>query len=152
MRSVKLVPIAVIGLLFLAACAGGPREGIGTVAGAVAGGVIGNQFGSGSGRTAATAAGAVVGALLGNQIGAALDEADRQRAADAQLAALRTGTPQSWSNPNTGRYGQVVPGQAYTNARGTCREYTHTVYIDGRPQVVKGVACLQQDGTWQMIS
>src|SRR5579859_7036479 len=37
-----------------------------------------------------------------------------------------------------------VPGQ-------TCREYQSTTTIGGRPQQSYGTACLQPDGTWQIV-
>jgi len=40
----------------------------GTLVGAGAGGYVGNQFGKGSGKTAATAAGVVGGGLLGHAL------------------------------------------------------------------------------------
>lgn len=152
-----LVAIAVT----LAACAGpdgyggGPKAGVGTVAGAIAGGVIGNQVGSGSGRVAATAIGAVLGGLIGHEIGSALDERDRERALAAEYQALeygRSGSKVGWTNPDSGHYGEVVPGPAFDSADGQCRTYTHTIYIDGRPQTASGTACRRPDGTWQTVS
>jgi hypothetical protein len=34
----------------------------------------------------------------------------------------------------------------------TCREYSTTVYISGRPQPSYGTACLQPDGTWRLVN
>ena len=45
-----------------------------------------------------------------------------------------SGAPVAWRNPDSGRYGNVVPGPAYQANGATCRQYTHTVYIDGKPQ------------------
>jgi surface antigen len=100
-------------------------------------------------------AGAAIGGLIGNRIGAALDEEDRQRAYAAQMEALDNGAPGApigWRNDETGRYGTVVPGPAYQRNAQTCRQYTHTVYIDGRPQAARGTACRQPDGTWMAVS
>lgn len=157
----KLVAVAFAAVIGLAACSndpyygGGPKAGIGTVAGAVAGGVIGNQIGSGGGRVAATAIGAVVGGLIGHEIGAALDERDRERALAAEYQALeygRSGAKVGWNNPDSGHYGEVVPGPAYESAGNQCRSYTHTIYVDGRPQTASGTACRRPDGTWQTVS
>lgn len=133
----------------------GPKQGFGTVGGAILGGVIGNQFGQGSGRVAATAAGALIGGLIGSEIGRSLDEADRQAAYEAQLRAMESGAPGApvqWRNPNTGHYGEIVPGPTYQVNAYNCRDYTHTVYIDGRPEVLRGTACRQPDGTWSSVS
>ena len=149
--------------LALAACAGdpvtgtGPKENTGTLVGALGGALIGSQIGGGPGeRIAAGLAGAAIGGLLGNRIGAAMDDEDKKRAYVAQVDALErgpTGTPVAWRNPDSGRYGSVVPGPEYrSQAGGPCRQYTHTIYIDGRPQTARGAACRNPDGTWQPVS
>lgn len=136
------------------ACGPGNRAGTGTVVGAVAGGVIGNQIGKGSGQVVATALGAVVGGIVGNEIGRSLDEQDRRRAMEAEYRALeygQSGAQTPWRNPDSGHYGQVVPGKPYMANNLHCREYSHTVYIDGQPQTMRGKACRQPDGTWRNI-
>ena len=62
--------------------------------------------------------------------------------------AASPGAPVSWRNPDSGRYGTVVPGPAYMENGRNCRSYTHTIYIDGRPQTARGTACRNPDGTW----
>lgn len=153
----KTVTIAAIMGLALAGCQNtmGPKQTFGGLSGAVAGGVIGNQFGEGDGKTAATVAGVLIGALAGANIGKMLDENDRRYAYAAQNRALeygRSGAPVRWNNPDSGRYGQFVPTQAYTVNNLTCRDYTHTIYIDGQPQTARGRACRQSDGTWKPVS
>ena len=150
--------VAAVGVvaLSLAGCSqtAGPKEGTGTVAGALLGGVIGNQFGSGSGRVAATAVGAVVGGMIGQDIGRKMDEADRRAAQEAYFRALESGqvgAPVTWRNQNSGHYGEIVPGPAYQVNTYNCRDYTSTIYIDGRPEVMRGTACRQPDGTWAAV-
>src|SRR5437016_13569675 len=109
--------------LWVAACAGtaepgqGPRENTGTLVGAVAGGLIGSQFGGGTGeRFAGGLVGAAIGGLIGNRIGAGMDDEDKQRAYAAQMQALErgpSGTAVPWKNPDSGRYGSVIPGPAH---------------------------------------
>jgi surface antigen len=141
----------------LAACSSdsGPKEVGGTAVGAVAGGLIGNAIGGSAGnRLAGTLIGAAVGGFLGNRIGAALDDDDKRRAYAAQMQALESGpsgAPVSWRNPDSGRYGDVVPGPAYQANGSTCRSYTHTIYIDGKPQTQRGTACRNPDGTWTTV-
>ena len=135
----------------LGGCGGGPREDIGTVVGAVAGGAIGNQFGKGSGRTAATIAGVLIGGIVGSEIGRDLDENDRRRASQAEFAALengRTGRAREWRNPDTGHYGRITPQRPYRVGNQNCRDFTHTIYIDGRPETMRGRACRNGDGSW----
>jgi len=157
MRAIRLVGCALVGLSLTACSAdSGPKEVGGTAAGAVAGGLIGNAIGGATGnRFAGTVIGAALGGLVGNRIGAALDEEDRRRAYAAQMQALEagpSGVPVAWRNPQTGRYGDVVPGPAYQVNGAPCREYTHTVYIDGKPQTQRGTACRNPDGTWTTVS
>lgn len=101
------------------------------------------------------AGGATLNGFLSNRIGAALDDEDRRRAYAAQLRALESGpsgAPVAWRNPDSGHYGNVVPGPAYDLNGGPCREYTHTVFIDGQLQTQRGTACRNPDDTWSVIS
>ena len=142
----------------VAACSAdsGPKEVGGTAVGALAGGAIGNAIGGSVGnRLAGTLIGAAAGGLMGNRIGAAMDDEDRSRAYAAEMQALATGpsgAPVAWRNPDSGRYGNVVPGPAYQANGATCRQYTHTVYIDGSPQTGRGTACRNPDGTWTTVN
>ncbi|MDZ4380487.1 MAG: RT0821/Lpp0805 family surface protein [Parvibaculum sp.] len=131
---------------------GGPKQGIGTLAGAVAGGLAGSQIGGGSGRLWATGAGVLVGALVGNNIGRSLDRADQTYLQNASYGAFQTGQPTQWRNPQSGNYGYVEPGRSYQAAGSYCREYTQTVYIGGRPENAYGTACRQPDGSWQIAN
>src|SRR4029453_14485857 len=160
MSFVRLIAAALTALS-MAACAGtpetgrGPRENAGTLVGAVAGGLIGSQFGGGTGeRIAAGLAGAALGGVIGNRIGAGLGGGDKRRAYAAQMQALesgRSGTAVGWKNPDSGRYGSIVPGPAYQSNGLQCRPYTHTIYIAGKPQVARGNACRNPDGTWSAV-
>jgi len=87
-------------------------------------------------------------------IGAALDEQDRERAYAAEMQALQygePGAPVGWRSPESGRHGTVVPGPAYQSSGATCREYTHSIFIDGRPQTARGTACRNSDGSWSPV-
>jgi surface antigen len=144
--------------LSLASCSSdtGPKEVGGTVVGAGAGALIGNAIGGAAGnRVAGTLIGAALGGFLGNRLGAALDDEDKRRAYAAQTQALETGpsgAPVAWRNPDSGRYGNVVPGPVYQVDGAPCREFTHTIYIDGQPQTRRGTACRNPDGTWATVS
>jgi surface antigen len=152
----RFVVLALLGVC-IAACSAdsGPKEVGGTAVGALAGGAIGNAIGGSVGnRFAGTLIGAAAGGLMGNRIGAAMDDEDRQRAYAAQMQALETGpsgAPVAWRNPDSGRYGNVVPGPAYQANGATCRQYTETVYLDGTPTVARGTACRNPDGTWTAV-
>lgn len=155
-RKLKTIAIIAIMPMFLSACSGSfNKQDSGTVLGALAGGILGNQVGKGSGRVLATVAGAVVGGVVGSEIGKSLDENDRRAAAEAEFYALEkgqsgNGTP--WRNPDSGRHGVIVPSAPYKLRNQNCRNYTHTIYIDGEPQIMKGSACRSDDGTWSKVS
>jgi surface antigen len=157
MSAIRFVATVLVGAS-LAGCSSdtGPKEEGGTAVGAIAGGAIGNAIGGGAGnRFAGTVIGAALGGLLGNRVGAALDDEDKRRAYVAEMQALESGpsgAPVAWRNPDSGRYGNVVPGPFYEENGAACREYTHTVYIDGRPQTAHGTACRNRDGTWTVLS
>ena len=152
-----IIRMAVLALLAaaLAACSSnpGPQEFSGTLVGAGTGALIGNAAGGAAGnREAGTVAGAAMGAMIGNRIGAGMDDEDKRRAYAAQLQALDSGppgAPVAWRNPDSGRYGSVVPGPKYQREGLDCRQYTHTIYIDGQPQTARGAACRNPDGSWQ---
>jgi surface antigen len=157
MRTTGFIAAALVGLN-VAACSpyAGPNEVGGTAIGTATGGFFGNLIGGSAGnRFAGTVLGAALGGFLGNRIGAALDDEDRRRAYAAQMQALETGpsgAPVAWRNPDSGRYGNVVPGPASEINGASCRQYTHTVYIDGQPQIQRGTACRNPDGTWTPVS
>ena len=152
----KIAAVALLGAA-LAACSSdsGQKEVGGTLVGAGAGAVIGNAIGGAAGnRVVGTLAGAAIGGMIGNRIGAAMDDEDKRRAYAAQVQALESGpsgAPVAWRNPDSGRYGSVVPGTAYQANGMNCRPYTHTIYIDGRPQTTRGTACRNPDGTWSPV-
>jgi surface antigen len=134
----------------------GAKESSGTALGALSGALIGSTVGGTAGdRVAGAVAGAAIGGLIGNRIGAAMDDEDRRRAYQAQIDALEQGAPGApvgWRNPASGRHGSIVPGPAYVQRGLQCRGYTHTVYLDSRPQIARGTACRNGDGTWTAIS
>jgi surface antigen len=154
MRSRAIIAALVIPALVVA-CGPGRKQDTGALVGAVAGGLIGSQVGKGGGQVPAAIVGAFLGGVIGSSIGAQLDEQDRRAAMAAQYQALEYGAPGSatpWRNPQSGHSGNIVPGQPYQTAGRHCRDYTHTIYVDGRPETLRGRACRNPDGTWQKIS
>ena len=154
----KIIAVVLVGAS-LAACASNPdapKENTGTFVGGLTGALIGSQIGGSTrSRVAAAVAGGVIGAMIGNRIGAAMDDEDKQRAYAAQIEALEQGppgAPVAWRNPDSGRYGSIVPGPQYDQQGLKCRQYTHTIYIDGRPQTARGAACRNPDGSWSPVS
>jgi surface antigen len=113
-----------------------------------------SQSGSAPGSVTGSVGAAPAGGILGGPVGASLDERDRKRAAAAEKQALehgQPGEPVGWRG-GAGRHGTIVPGVDY-EIRGTrCRDYTHAIYIDGRPQTARTTACRNPDATWSPIA
>lgn len=84
--------------------------------------------------------------VVGGAIGQGLDEKDRSAAIGAQQQAVASGVRKSWRGDH-GAYGFVTPGPE----SGDCRDYTHRIFINGRPQEAKGQAC-RQNGEWRVTS
>lgn len=134
---------------------------VGTVAGAVVGGVIGNQFGKGSGNTAATIGGALLGGIAGNAIAkdsCRNDQADAYYYNQSYYDAFERpeyGRRYDWNNPHSGNHGYVTPsrgvdGQRY-GYRSECRVFTQTVVENGRAYNDERVACRSDDGSWRIM-
>jgi surface antigen len=156
-HTIKIFAASMTVALSVAACGpNGPNKadvGLGT--GAILGGVVGNQFGKGEGKVAATVLGAVIGGIVGNDIGKQLDQKDRMLAEQAERDAFergQAGRPVQWRNPDNNRYGEVIPEASYRRGAQDCRNFVHKVYIDGRPQSMRGTACRNPDGTWTNVS
>ena len=147
-RAVAIVMLPVL----VAGCA--TKQEQGTAVGAVAGGLLGSAVGRGNGKIVGGLVGAVAGGIIGSEIGRSLDDRDRALARQAEMDALergQSGRSYTWRNPDNGRYGEVVPSQPYRRGPSDCRDYTHKVYIDGRPQAMRGTACRNPDGTWSNV-
>jgi surface antigen len=95
--------------------------------------------------------GAALGGVLGGPVGAQMDEADRQAAYDAQVAALDSGQRRTWRG-KAGLFGYIEVGSGADGAQGYCRTYSQTIYVAGHPQHGHGVGCRQPDGVWRMTS
>lgn len=151
MGAVVVLSIATVGCSSVNA----PKQDQGLVAGAVAGGVLGAAAGGrGRGGVIGGVLGAVVGGVVGSEIGKSMDDRDRYFAQRAEMDAFergRSGERVSWRNPDNGRYGEVIPGPSYRRGYEDCRDFTHIVYIDGRPREMRGVACRNPDGTWRNV-
>jgi len=101
--------------------------------------------------TASSAPAGITGGVLGGAIGTNLDERDRRRAFAAEVQALEKGEPGEpvgWRGEAPKRYGTVIPGAPYQLRGVRCRDYTHAIYVDGKPQTARGTACRNPDGSW----
>ena len=156
MNAKALIP-AVLAAFVLTGCAqgAGDKQTFGTIGGAVAGGLLGAQFGSGSGQLIATGVGTLLGAWAGSEIGASLDRADQayaQQAAQSSLESAPTGTATTWRNPDSGNYGTITPTNTVPRGNSYCRDFTQTIYVEGRSETATGTACRNPDGTWSIAN
>lgn len=98
---------------------------------------------------------AVAGGFISGNLGQGLNELDRKMAYDAEVSALETGSPGypvGWKS-ESGARGTVIAGPAYRRAGfQNCRDYSHTIYVAGRPQIARGMACRVNDGKWQAVT
>jgi len=153
----KSVVAVLAGSVLLAACQTqnwGGGESVGTLSGAAAGGLIGSQIGHGSGTAAATLTGVLLGGFLGNQLGGVVDDADKRRASAAEQRAYTApiGQQITWSNPQNGNSGAIVPVRDGYAANGAyCREFQQTITVGGQQQQGYGKACQQPDGSWKIV-
>jgi surface antigen len=122
-----------------------PTTGSTTPAGAAASTVAATPAGI---PAPAIPTGAALGGVLGGSVGSSLTDDDRQAAWQAQVGALDSGQKRSWRGAK-GVFGFVEPGA--TTGDG-CRAYSQTIYVAGRPNRGRGVACKQADGSWKMTS
>ena len=96
----------------------------------------------------------VIGGIADSKIGKSLNPEDLNAAAEAEFQALetgKTGVASPWRNPTNGRYGSVVASRPFKQQNIFCRQFTHTVYIDGKPKILRGIACRDKKGRWQNI-
>lgn len=148
---IKKLLTLVIGLVLsisLTGCEtlGGPKQTGGTLIGAAGGALVGSQFGKGSGRIIATALGTFLGAQLGASIGKRMDDNDRRLAGNTAAYALESrpdNRVSRWRNPNNGHNGEFVITRTDENyaTNLVCRDYVHTVIIDGNREKIYGRAC-----------
>lgn len=132
----------------------GNKETVGTLGGAAVGGWLGSTIGKGDVQLASTAAGALLGAYVGNQVGQGLDEVDRMKAREAHstAASAPVGETITWSNPDSGHHGSVTTTREGTSSSGDyCREFQHTIFVDGQAEEGYGTACRKPDGSWEIL-
>jgi surface antigen len=156
MRNARLIASLLVAST-LAGCAADMSPGQRQVDGMSLGAITSSLFSTASSPAASGITGSVgaapSGSILNGPVGASLDDRDRQRAFAAEKKALEhgePGEPVGWRG-GKGRHGTVVPGADY-EIRGTrCRDYSHSIYIDGRPQTARTTACRGPDGTWSPV-
>ncbi|MBU1305506.1 MAG: hypothetical protein KKF33_08300 [Alphaproteobacteria bacterium] len=77
---------------------------------------------------------------------------DSAEANSAQFYALqfgRPGAPRAWTG-SKGTTGSVAVGPYVRVNNLDCRDFTHTVKVNGQEFVKKGTACREQNGNWNV--
>ena len=95
------------------------------------------------------------GGIIGKKIGSELSASDRRLALEAEYRALEDtpgGKPVTWQDPDGTVSGSVVAAAPYQVGSQNCRQYTHTVTINGTKQEARGAACRSKDGAWTPLS
>lgn len=144
---IAILFFSIIAIPFNQSLAVSGEEG-GAVIGGIVGGLIGNQFGYGSGRTAATIGGVLVGGFLGSQVGRSLDRQGRHHAqrqfAWAFQRAMTTGRTAYWHTDQAA--GRIVVSRIFYDHGRLCRRYTAFFSsINGR-DVRSGMGCKEAGG------
>jgi surface antigen len=139
------IAVSLLAVVALAGCS--------TTSGGGNGGGTLSSWTGGSKQPAKTSVLSALGnGLVGN---ASLDPDDRKRALQAEYQALEyspAGKVVEWKNTGSSRSGEVVAAQPYQVGSQNCRQYTHTIRIDGTPQSSRGTACRNEDGSWTPLT
>jgi len=84
-----------------------------------------------------------------------IDAADRsyaEPAAQRGLESLRAGTASNWRNPGNGNTGTFTPVRTWRTAQGNwCRDFRHSVTIQGATRHGNGTACRRGAGHWSVM-
>lgn len=84
---------------------------------------------------------------------AVMTSKDSAEANSAQFYALqfgRPGAPRQWAG-DKGTTGSVSVGPYVKVNQIDCRDFTHTVKVNGQDYVKKGTACREQTGNWNVV-
>ena len=94
---------------------------------------------------------AMAGGLIGRSLGTGIDASERRRALEAEYRALEympAGEGVNWGRAGESPHGEVVAGSPYRVGSQDCRQYTHTIHVDGQSRTARGAACRNGDGSW----
>lgn len=154
----KLICVSLIGTSLTGCMGEGPKEAGGHLIGAATGALIGSQIGHGRGKLAGVALGTLAGAYIGGMVGKKMDERDRAMAQSTMMETLEHAPDnaiRTWRNPNNHHTGnvRVVRTMEMPENNLVCRDYVHTVIIDGQQEKVHGRACRDvrdRRGMWRV--
>ncbi len=121
-----------------------------------AGSAIGGYVGVPT-KTSPAAGRAIIKALGGGLVGSSqsdLTSQERSQALEAEYKALeyaQAGQPTIWGDIR-GRHGEVRAATPYRVGSQDCRQYAHTLVLGGAPQILRGTACRNADGSWTLLT
>ena len=72
------------------------------------------------------------------------------RAASARIV-LPEGVSGVRHTAYTGHYGSITPTNTVPRGNSYCRDFTQTIYVEGRSETATGTACRNPDGTWSIV-
>jgi surface antigen len=152
--SVRIALVVTLAMLpaLVVACGSINRQG--SLVGAATDIITGAQAGKGPSRVVTAPGGAVIGGIGGDEVGRQMSDRERGIAANAEYRALeygRSGAPTAWDYPATHHRGSIVPSRPYQKGSQYCRTYTHTINRGASPEIVKGTACREPNGTWRSV-
>ena len=124
---------------------------VGAVLGGVVGGALGSRVSSKEERPVAILVGGVLGAVIGAKLGQKIDESDRGCWGHALELAGEKKTV-VWTNQATGVSYRLTPTRNFQEGGLPCREFSTRVSAGSRRDTVKGVACRQGEGEWEIRS
>lgn len=131
--------LVLAGALVSVGCETTSNKDASTAFGALIGGLLGSQIDDNETRGALI--GALVGGVVGRMIGDYMDESDKRKLAET-LEETPQGRMVSWRNDQSGNQFEVTPtSNFYAQDDRQCRKFDQVVYVDGRREVMEGIAC-----------
>ncbi len=88
---------------------------------------------------------------VGKNVGHELNQVELRQALKAEFEALEYSPadhPVEWKNPVSGNSGVVTASKTYDVGASNCRQYVHTLEVNGETKTALGTACKEQDGNW----
>ena len=113
---------------------------------------------SGSALTSGSVSNAVLAPMGNGILGSAVSQlaaSDRRAAIEAEYKALEyapKGEAVAWKGRSGRASGEVTAAQPYQVGSQNCRQYSHSYTVDGAPQMVRGTACRNDDGSWTPLT
>jgi len=100
-------------------------------------------------------AGVAGGGLVGRLAQDGLGRSEQVLALEAEYRTLEStpgGQKVTWRGRDESTHGEVVAAQPYRVGSQDCRQYAHTVSVDGRELTARGTACRNPDGSWTPLT